>query len=83
LDRLPGTPVSIETIRFYERRGLIDDPPLKKSGYRQYPAETVERIGFIRMAKKLGFTLKEIGEILHLKLESPSTSTCDEVRKLA
>ena len=62
--------VGVETIRFYERRGLILDPPRRSSGYREYPPETVGRILFIRRAKELGFSLKEINELLTLRAES-------------
>ncbi len=75
--------VGIETIRFYQREGLIDEPPRRESGYRQYPEETVSRLLFIKRAKEIGFTLREIKELLELQIASPSTSTCDEVRKLA
>ena len=73
--------VGDETIRFYEREGLIADPPRRQSGYRQYPPETVSRIRSIRRAKDLGFTLKEIKELLSLR-DSPSPS-CENVRKRA
>ncbi len=59
--------VGVETVRFYERRGLIEDPPRRRSGYRQYPPETIDRLRFIRRAKELGFSLKEIGELLQLR----------------
>ena len=52
--------VGIDTVRFYEREGLIEEPPRRPSGYRQYPPETVQRVRFIRRAKDLGFTLTEI-----------------------
>ena len=52
-----------ETLRFYERRGLIPSPPRWASGYRRYPAETVERVRLIKWAQGLGFTLREIGEL--------------------
>ncbi len=58
----------VETVRFYERMGLIPEPPRTPSGYRQYPAETVRRLGFIARAKELGFTLREITELLALRL---------------
>jgi MerR family mercuric resistance operon transcriptional regulator len=58
----------VETIRFYEKRGLIPEPPRTPSGYRQYPADTVRRLGFIARAKELGFTLREIAELLELRL---------------
>ena len=77
--RLAG--VGVETIRFYEREGLIDEPPRRESGYRQYPEETVSRVRFIRRAKELGFSLKEIKELLSLRA-SPK-SRCADVRRRA
>lgn len=59
--------IGIETVRFYERRGLIEDPPRRESGYRQYPPESVARLRFIRRAKELGFSLDEIGDLLVLR----------------
>jgi MerR family mercuric resistance operon transcriptional regulator len=78
--------VNIETIRYYERQGLITRPLRKQSkwgapGYRHYPAETVKRIQFIRHAKELGFSLKEIAELLSLRIEQ--NITCGDVRKRA
>jgi MerR family mercuric resistance operon transcriptional regulator len=58
--------VGVETIRFYERRGLIEQPEKPPSGYRKYPAETAVRVRFIRNAKELGFSLREIRELLSL-----------------
>ena len=58
-----GIRVHRETLRYYERRGLIPPPPRRVSGYRQYPAETVERVRLIKWAQGLGFTLREIGEL--------------------
>ena len=75
--------VGVETIRFYEREGLITQPPRRNSGYRQYSEMTVHRLCFIKRAKKLGFTLKETKDLLDLRLDSPSIAVCDEVRKLA
>ena len=66
--------VGIETVRFYEREGLIADPPRGPSGYRQYPAETVSRIRFIRRAKELGFSLKEVQELLALRVHPDASS---------
>lgn len=67
ISRLAGkTGVSVETIRYYERRGLIEQPGRPASGYRKYPAETAARVKFIRNAKELGFSLREIGELLAL-----------------
>ncbi len=59
----------VETVRFYERQGLIPEPPRSPSGYRQYPEETVARLRFIRRAKELGFSLREIGELISLRLD--------------
>lgn len=75
------TGIGVETIRFYEKSGLLEEPPRTGSGYRQYPAGTVVRIRFIRRAKELGFTLREIKELLNLKLD-PAT-TCEDVRLIA
>jgi Hg(II)-responsive transcriptional regulator len=62
--------VGVETVRFYERKGLIEDPPRRASGYRQYPEDVIPRIRFIRRAGELGFSLKEIQELLDLRAES-------------
>jgi MerR family copper efflux transcriptional regulator len=58
--------VGIDTVRYYERAGLLPAPPRRASGYRDYPADAVRRLRFIRRAKELGFTLTEIGELLEL-----------------
>jgi len=73
--------VGVETIRFYERRGLIEQPPKPYGGFRTYPRETVERIRFIRQAQELGFSLREIGELLALRAD-PATD-CARVRERA
>lgn len=71
--------VGIETIRFYERRGLIEQPPRPNgSGFRVYPAETVKRIRFIRRAQQIGFALSEIGELLSLRVDP--AADCSNVR---
>ncbi|MFD2760393.1 MerR family transcriptional regulator [Lentibacillus juripiscarius] len=56
--------VNIETIRYYERRGLISEPPRSESGYRKFTLEVVEDIKFIKRTQDLGFTLEEIKNIL-------------------
>ncbi len=71
--------IGIETVRFYERKGLVEEPPRTDSGYRQYPEDVVARIRFIRRSKELGFKLKEISELLSLRID-PDT-TCADVRK--
>jgi len=73
--------VRIDTIRFYERQGLIDPPPRTQAGYRVYGTEAVRRLRFVQQAKELGFSLKEIRELLALET-SPGTS-CADVRARA
>ncbi len=73
--------VNIETIRYYERRGLIPKPGRRDSGYRQYSHEAVKRVQFIRHAKDLGFSLKEIHELLSLR-HDPGTP-CSMVKNRA
>lgn len=73
--------VGVETVRFYERQGLIEEPPRRPSGYREYGDDVVSRLGFIRRAKELGFTLKEIKELLSLRRD-PSTPAPD-VKRMA
>jgi Hg(II)-responsive transcriptional regulator len=73
--------VNIETIRYYERRGLMPIPNRRDSGYRQYSDEMVKRIQFIKHAKGLGFSLKEINELLSLRLDAKTP--CSEVKRRA
>jgi MerR family mercuric resistance operon transcriptional regulator len=70
------TGVTVETVRFYEKQGLIAAPCRSPAGYRQYPPETVKRVRFIQRAKEVGFTLKDIGELLALR-QAPGTSCAD------
>jgi MerR family mercuric resistance operon transcriptional regulator len=56
--------VHIETIRYYERRGLLPEPPRSAAGYRQYGPDDLWRLEFVGRAKTLGFTLTEVGELL-------------------
>lgn len=58
--------IGVETVRFYEREGLIPDPPRRASGYRMYPPEVIDRLRFIRRARDLGFSLSEINDLLSL-----------------
>ena len=67
------TGVGVETVRFYEREGLLDEPERRASGYRQYDEEAVAVLRFIRRAKELGFTLKEIKALLNLRLDTSAT----------
>jgi MerR family mercuric resistance operon transcriptional regulator len=71
--------VNIETIRYYQRRGLLDEPPKPLSGYRCYLPEQVKRLRFIKRAQALGFTLDEVGAQLTLD----AACTCRETRALA
>lgn len=74
--------IGIETVRFYEREGLIAEPPRgESSGYRHYPEDTVARLRFIRKAKDLGFSLKEIRELLSLRAKR--LGSCADVRSRA
>ena len=58
--------VAIDTVRYYERQGLLPAPERTQSGYRTYVADDVARLRFVRRAKTLGFTLEEIGDLLAL-----------------
>src|SRR5438874_5530112 len=71
--------INLETVRFYERKGLLPKPPRSKSGYRLFPADAARRLRFIKRAQELGFSLNEIRELLTLRLSSRTTST--EIRK--
>jgi MerR family mercuric resistance operon transcriptional regulator len=73
--------VGVETIRFYEREGLIGKPQRRPSGYRQYEPEILRRIGFIQRAKELGFSLREVGELLSLRVRRGHS--CADVRARA
>ncbi len=73
--------VGVETIRFYERKGLIEQPPKPRTGYRRYAAELVQRIRFIRQAQELGFSLREVAELLAISAD-PGGS-CATVRERA
>src|SRR5436309_5094914 len=73
--------VNLESIRFYERQGLLPKPPRTFSGYRVFSEDSVRRIRFVKRAQELGFSLREIKELLALRLE-PGTS-CADVRRRA
>ncbi len=72
--------VGVETVRFYERTGLMTPPPRTRAGYRQYPPEAVDRLAFIRHAQRLGFTLTEVAELIALH-ETPAP--CEDVKARA
>lgn len=73
--------VNLETVRFYERRGLLPRPPRSAAGYRLFPVEAARRLRFIRRAQELGFSLGEIRELLSLRVSASARST--DVRKRA
>lgn len=73
--------VGVETVRFYEREGLLAQPHRPDRGYRVYPPEALERVRFIRRAKAMGFTLHEIRELL--ALQARSGIPCGVVREQA
>ncbi|WP_219420237.1 MerR family transcriptional regulator [Pseudonocardia nigra] len=70
-----------ETLRYYERRGLLAEPPRSPGGYRDYPDAAVELLRFIKRAQELGFTLDEVEELLHLNQGGPEG--CHAARALA
>jgi len=73
--------VNVETIRYYERHGLLPKAPRTASGYRQFSEDHAIRLRFIRRAQELGFTLKEIKELLAIRVKSGSS--CADVRRKA
>ena len=70
--------VNVETVRYYQRVGLVTEPPKPASGFRIYSSETIDRINFIKRAQQLGFNLKEISELLDL-----GEGRCADVRTRA
>ena len=78
--------IGVETVRYYERRGLIAEPERTDSGYRRYTSEAVDRIRFVVSAKELGFTLSEVSELLSISTEGggiDDAADCKSVRELA
>src|SRR5262249_50603734 len=73
--------VNVETIRYYERNGLLLKVPRTASGYRKFSPDHVRRLRFIRRAQELGFTLKEVKELLSLRVRP--NSSCADVRRKA
>jgi len=70
--------VNVETIRYYQRVGLVREPAKPREGFRIYPTETVMRVHFIKRAQQLGFSLRDIGHLLEL-----GDGHCEDVRKQA
>ena len=73
--------VGIQTLRYYERRGLLPAPKRQISGYRRYDSDVIQRVRFIRRAQDLGFTLQEIADLL--TLWSDSGQCCSIVERRA
>ena len=73
--------ISVETLRFYERRGLLGRPQRTVSGYRAYDPSVLDRLAFIKRAQAIGFSLDEITEILGMR--NAGQSPCHHVRTLA
>ena len=73
--------VNTETLRYYERRGLLREPPRTRGGYRDYPSAAVDLLRFIKRAQELGFTLDEVEELIRLDAGGPDN--CDAARALA
>lgn len=73
--------VNVETVRYYERRGLIPEPHRRESGYREYSQEAVACLQFIKRAKEMGFSLKEISDLLSLRVGPDAT--CGDVKRRA
>ena len=70
--------VNTETLRYYERRGLLTEPPRTPGGHRDYPVSALRMLRFVKRAQELGFTLDEIGQLLHL-----DSDQCAGARRLA
>ncbi len=68
--------VGVETIRFYERRGLLKQPA-KKGSFRYYPVDDIARVQFVKRAQELGFTLKEVKQLLDLRIKDQAQ--CSDV----
>lgn len=76
-----ATQVNIQTIRFYEREGLLPTPDRNSNGYRLYEQIDIDRVRFIKQAQSLGFSLYEIKQLLNLRIEP--NSNCEQVRHQA
>ena len=75
--------VNIQTLRYYERRGLLPRPPRRTSGYREFPDDAVRIVRFIKRAQDLGFTLDEIEELLRLRNDKRRDRARDPRRRRA
>ncbi len=73
--------VNVETLRYYERRGILKEPPRRSSGYREYPAGTVQVVILIKRAQEIGFSLEEVQDLLRLR--NNTRRSCKTVRNAA
>jgi Hg(II)-responsive transcriptional regulator len=73
--------VNTQTLRYYERRGLLPEPERTQSGYRAYTPDAVRVVRFVKRAQQLGFTLDDIEDLLHLADGGPDS--CDDARSMA
>ena len=73
--------VNAQTLRYYERRGLLPQPGRTRSGYRAYTPDAVRVVRFVKRAQQLGFTLDDIEELLHLANGGPAS--CDDAKTMA
>jgi MerR family transcriptional regulator, mercuric resistance operon regulatory protein len=73
--------VNAQTLRYYERRGLLPEPERTRSGYRAYTADAVRVVRFVKRAQQLGFALDDIEDLLHLADGGPAS--CEEARTMA
>lgn len=73
--------MNTQTLRYYERRGILPEPPRSPAGYRDYPTSTVDVLRFVKRAQELGFTLAEVADLLGLAAGGPES--CDAARTLA
>jgi Hg(II)-responsive transcriptional regulator len=76
--------VNVQTLRYYERRGILEEPRRTPAGYRQYDPEDVKKVQFIKRAQDLGFTLEEVRELLGLRvLDGGDGAACADVEDRA
>lgn len=73
--------VNVQTLRYYERRGILPEPRRSESGYRSYDDQAVRTVRFVKCAQQLGFSLEQVDTLLHLAAGGPRS--CDSARELA
>jgi DNA-binding transcriptional MerR regulator len=73
--------VNVQTLRYYERRGILPEPRRSASGYRAYDAQAVRTVRFVKCAQQLGFSLEEVDVLLHLAAGGPRN--CEAAKRLA